>query len=531
MNETKSAAIGRRGALHAAGAAAVTLAAARGAATPALAQASGPAPADPVRARDRTLAELDAGQVLAAMRAGTVSAEDYAAALLRRIEALSDLNACILVERDRALETARAVDRARAAGRGLPSLAGLPLLVKDNVNEADHPTSAGTPALRDVRPADTAPVLQRLLDRGAYVLAKTNMHELGLGTTSSNAAFGFVRNPYDRGRVAGGSSGGSAAALAARLGPAALGTDTGGSVRNPASYCGGAALRPSVGNGGWDRRYPVGGVAPISSTRDTVGPMARCVADLTLIDAGITGAPPAAPADLRGVRLALPRAHFWENLDGEVERVCREAVARLRDAGAAFVEADLDGVPQATEAAAFPVALYELGVAFPHYLAASGAQITWEEVQRQAHGPDVRGALENARGVTRAAYDEAMAVHRPRLQAIYADYFRRLGVDGTLFPTVPVPAPPIDPGFTGALSINGRPQPGGPAALFLATIRNLDGDSLAGIPGVSVPAGLTRAGLPVGLELDGPLGSDARLLSVAQAMEAVLGRIPPPPGI
>lgn len=523
-NDSAFAGVGRRSALCAAGATAGALAA-----TSALAQA--PAPADPARARDRALAELDAGQVLAAMRAGTVSAEDYAAALLRRIDALSELNACILVERNRALEAARAVDRARAAGRPLPVLAGLPLLVKDNVNEAGRPTSAGTPALRDFRPASTAPVLQRLLDRGAYVLAKTNMHELALGTTSSNAAFGFVRNPYDRGRVAGGSSGGSAAAVAARLGPVALGTDTGGSVRNPSSYCGGAALRPSVGNGGWDRRYPAGGVAPISSTRDVVGPMARCVADLALLDGGITGAPPAAPADLRGVRLALPRTHFWENLDNEVERVCRDAVAWLRDADVAFTEADLDGVPQATEAAGFPIALYELGIEFPRYLAAAGAQVSWEEVQHQARSPDVRGALETARSITRAAYDEAMTVHRPRLQGVYAECFRRLGVDGALFPTVPVPAPPIDPDFTGALSINGRPQPGGSSALFLATIRNLDGDSIAGIPGVSVQAGLTRAGLPVGLELDGPLGSDARLLSVAQSIEAVLGRTPPPPGI
>lgn len=532
MNGTESAVVKRRAMLHATASAAAVVAV-QGATGPALAQAATPVvgPTASMQAQDRALAELNAGQILAALRAGTVSAENYALALLRRIDMLSDLNACTLVERDRALEAARATDQARAAGRDLPALAGLPLLVKDNVNEAGRPTSAGTPAMREFRPTNTAPALQRLLDRGAYVLAKTNMHELALGVTSSNAAFGFVRNPYDRGRIAGGSSGGSAAALAARLGPAALGTDTGASLRNPAAYCGGTALRPSVGNGGWDRRYPTGGVAPISSTRDTVGPMARCIADLTLLDAGITGAPPAAPAGLNGVRLALPRAHFWENLDDEVERVCREAVARLRDVGVVFIEADLDGVPQATQAAAFPVALYEIGIAFPRYLAASGAQISWEEVQRQVSSPDVRGALEAARGITRAAYDEAMTVHRPRLQAIYSDYFRRLGVDGALFPTVPVPAPLIDPSFTGALSINGRPQPGGPTALFQATIRNLDGDSLAGIPGISIPAGLTHVGSLVGLELDGPLGSDARLLSVALAVEAVLGRSPPPPGI
>jgi mandelamide amidase len=484
---------------------------------------------DPSAATDRSLVELGAGQALAALRSGTVSAEDYAAALLRRIEAQSDLNACILVEHDRALAAARAVDLARAAGTALPPLAGLPLLVKDNINQAGRPTSAGTPALRDFHPTDTAPVLQRLLDQGAYVLAKTNLHELALGTTSSNAAFGFVRNPYDRGRIAGGSSGGSAAAVAARLGPVALGTDTGASVRNPSAYCGGAALRPSVGNGGWDRRYPAGGVAPISTTRDTIGPMARCVADVALLDAAITGAPPPVAADLRGVRLALPRGHFWENLDTEVERICLDAVERLRDAGVVFIEADLAGVPEVSAQASMTIALYEIGVAFPRYLAASGGTITWEDVQLQASSPDVRGVLEAARTIPPEAYEAAMTVHRPRLQALYGDYFRRLGVDGTLFPTVPVPAPPIDPDFTGAFFINGQPQPGGPAALFMGTIRNLDADSVAGIPGVAIPAGLTRAGLPVGLELDGALGTDIRLLAIALGIEAVLGRLPPPP--
>ena len=506
--------IGRRRLLHATGMAGLTLGMApllpAAAATDGAGQPSGSAPsaAEPSgRAGDRMIAELGAGQVVAAIRDGELNAEDYVGVLLRRAEALKELNACISVNADEALQAARNIDQARAAGRSLPPLAGLPLLVKDNIDNAGHPTAAGTWALRDFRPTDTAPVLKILLAKGAIVLAKTNMHELALGTTSSNAAFGFVQNPYDRRRV------------------------PGGSVRIPASFCGGAALRPSVGNGGAERRYPAGGVAPISHTRDTVGPMARTMADVALLDAGIVGSPPAAPADLRGVVLALPRKYFWENLDDEVARICQEAVERLRDVGVRFVEADLDGVPEANAPAAFPIALYEIGQDFPAYLAASGGNMTWADVQAQVKSPDVQGALAAARGVTREAYERAMQVYRPRMQRLYADYFRRLGVDGTIFPTVPVPAPLIDPSFSGAISINGKPQPGGPAAEFSVTIRNTDADSVAGIPGISVPAGMTRSGLPVGVELDGPLGSDARLLSIGLAVEAVLGPAPPPPGI
>lgn len=481
------------------------------------------------RAGDRMIAELGAGQAVAAIRNGELKAEDYVGVLLRRAEALKALNACVSVNADEALQAARAVDQARASGQPLPPLAGLPLLVKDNINYAGHLTTAGTWALREFRPTDTAPTLQILLAKGAIVLAKTNMHELALGTTSSNAGFGFVKNPYDESRVSGGSSGGSAAALAARIGPASLGSDTGGSLRIPSSFCGSAALRPSVGNGGAERRYPAGGVAPISYTRDTVGPMARTITDVALLDAAIVGSAPAAPAALRGVILALPRKYFWENLDDEVARVCTAAVERLRDVGVRFIEADLDGVPEANALAAFPIALYEIGEDFPRYLATSGSKLSWADVQRQVKSPDVQGALAAAQGVTREVYDRAMQIYRPRLQQFYAEYFRRLGVDGAIFPTVPVLAPLIDPSFSGAIAINGRPQPGGATAEFAVTIRNVDADSVAGIPGIAFPAGITRSGLPVGLELDGPLGSDRRLLSVGLAIEAVLGPVPPPP--
>ena len=197
---------------------------------------------------------------------------------------------------------------ARAAESG-GRLAGLPVPVKDNFDTADMPTTGGTPGLRDHRPRHNAPVVQRLIDEGACIMGKLNMHELAYGITSNNGAFGAVRNPYDPSRIPGGSSGGSGAAVAARMAPVALGSDTGGSVRIPAALCGVAGMRPTTG------RYSQAGVVPISHTRDTAGPLARSVADLALFDSVITGVPNDLPTiPLRGARIGVPRGHYFDNL-------------------------------------------------------------------------------------------------------------------------------------------------------------------------------------------------------------------------
>jgi len=191
------------------------------------------------------------------------------------------------------------LDRARARGETLGSLAGLPFIVKDQIDVAGYATTAGTPALRHYMPSHNAVVVDTLVRSGAIVFAKANMHELAFGITSNNGAFGPVRNPYDQTRIPGGSSGGNGAAIAARLAPGGIGTDTGGSVRIPAALNGIVALRPTI------HRYPQAGVTPISHTRDTVGPMARGVADLVLLDGVITG-------DSRHVDMLWP---LWNVLD------------------------------------------------------------------------------------------------------------------------------------------------------------------------------------------------------------------------
>jgi indoleacetamide hydrolase len=467
---------------------------------------------------------LTATEAVAAIRRGDIAAEDYATALLARAEALKALNAYIALDRDGVLERARAVDRARRKGAPLGRLAGLPLLVKDNIDTKALPTTGGTKALAGNRPRRNAPVLNPLLESGALVMAKTNMHELAFGITSSNAAFGFVRNPYDKTLIPGGSSGGTAAGVAARMSPAGLGSDTGGSTRIPAALCGIAGFRPSVDNG--KKRYPDRGVVPISHTRDTVGPMARTVADVALLDAVITGQREPQPSALKGLRLGVPRAYFWEDLDSELAAVMEAALQKLREQGVVLVEADLAGIAEINGKVSFPVALYEFEPDLKAYLAAEGGKVSVDRVAAEVASKDVAGALAAAKTMPKDAYDAAINTYRPRLQKLYADYFAAHKVRAIVFPTTPLPARPINPdGDTGkdTVDLNGKPAP-----TFPTYIRNTDPGSNAGIPGLSLPAGTTRDGLPVGLELDGPVGSDRRLLAVGMAIESVFGPMPPP---
>ncbi len=308
--------------------------------------------------------ELGAGEAAAKLRTGDLTAEALAEALLARCAAASALNVFISLEPDRVRAAARRADQQRQRGERLGPLHGVPLAIKDNIDTADYPTTAGTPGLATHRPKRNAPVLQHLLDAGAIVLGKANLQELAYGPTSNNAAFGPARNPYDPARIPGGSSGGSAAAVAGRLAPAALGTDTAGSVRVPGSLCGVAGFRPST------LRWSQAGIVPISHTRDTAGPMARNVADCVLLDGVVTGGPTEVePATLKGLRLGVPRGFFWENLDAEVGQMLEAALVRLREAGVVLVEGDVADVHALDAAAGFPIALHEVVMDLDRYLA------------------------------------------------------------------------------------------------------------------------------------------------------------------
>jgi len=466
-----------------------------------------------------------AAEIIAAIREKRITAVSAARAALERAEQLKELNALIIIDHEGALATAAKVDAGEITG----PLAGLPVVIKDNINTADLPTSAGTPALRHARPNRNAPSLQRLLDAGAVMIGKANMHELAFGITSTNLSpfAGPVRNPYDPSRIPGGSSGGTSAAIAARIVTCGLGSDTGGSTRVPAALTGTVGLRPSVGDGGADRRYDdEGQVVPISHTRDTVGPMGRTVADVALLDSVITGSAMAQPDALRGKRLGMP-ASLWSGLDREVETVMRTACDKLWNAGVELVEADIPDVFEQNKKVSFVVALHEPIDDIPTYLAASGIEgVSLAEIAAMIASPDVAGAFgaitADAFG---AAYPDAISVQRPALQKLYADYFRDHRLDGILFPTTIAPAPLIDlERGSGEMSIDG----GVPVPVFDTIIRNTDPGSNAGLPGLSLYAGMTASGLPVGLEIDGPVGSDTKLLGLGLAIEAILGTAPPP---
>ncbi len=475
-------------------------------------------------------APQSAAAIVAAIREKRMTATEAVKAALARAEVTKHLNAFITIDADGALAAAKKVDEAVAAGRPLPPLAGLPIVVKDNINTADMPTTGGTMALRNARPRANAPSLQKLIDAGAIMIGKTNLHELAFGITSTNTASfaGPVKNPYDITRIPGGSSGGTAAAIAAGVAPAGLGSDTGGSTRIPAALTGTAGLRPSVGNGGAERRYhDTNAVVPISRTRDTVGPMGRSVADVALLDAVITGTPVATAAQLEGKRIGIP-ASFWAGLDPELEAIAKAARGKLEGAGVVFVDADLSGLADLNAKVSFPVALHEPVEDIPAYLKASGiADVTLADIAGKIASPDVQGAfgaiMKDAFGKD---YPDAMKVHRPALQKLYADYFKANNLDAMLFPTTPAPAVVIDAqNGSGEMSIAG----GKPAPTFFTMIRNTDPGSNAGIPGLSLYAGMTKGGLPVGIEIDGPVGSDRTLLSLGLAMEALLGAAPVPP--
>ncbi len=463
--------------------------------------------------------DLTATQAVSAIREGDLTAEAYAESLVARAKTSAELNALIAFDEQRVLSAARAADSKRASGGDLGPLHGLPIVLKDNIDTADYPTTAGTPALRGNRPILNAPVAQALLDAGAIVLGKANLHELAYGVTTNNGGFGPARNPYDLERIPGGSSGGTGVAVAARLAPAGLGSDTGGSVRIPAALCGIVGLRPTLG------RYSQEGIVPISHTRDTAGPMTRTVADTVLLDGVITGGPTELEAaELSGLRIGVPRSYFFDDLDREVADIVEGFFTRLRSHGVELVEADIPGVGAADEAASMPVALFETIPDLERYLLKHETGLDFERVVAAVASPDVKGMLQSLLGdgaIPEPVYRDALDTHRPKLQSLYRDYFRDHSVRAVMFPTTPLPAAKI--GEDETVMLNGKAAP-----TFPTYIRNTDPASNAGIPGLSIPAGLTNGGLPVGVEIDGPEGSDGDILSIALAIEEREEALPGP---
>jgi Asp-tRNA(Asn)/Glu-tRNA(Gln) amidotransferase A subunit family amidase len=467
------------------------------------------------------LLQLSAGEAVARMSRGEIAVERYASVLLARCESLRALNAFITLEPARVLEAARACDRQRQSGAESGPLFGLPIPVKDSVNTKDYPTTGGTPALRHFRPGEDALLVKALRAGGAIVLGKTNLHELSYGWTSNNLAFGAVHNPYDPKRIPGGSSGGTAAAVASHMAPLGVAEDTEGSIRVPAAMCGIAGFRPTTG------RYSTQGCVPISPLFDQVGPLARTVSDLVLFDSVVANdRHPLRATPLKGVRFGIVRDYWFAGLDSEVERLTGLALQRLRDAGAELVETELPGLPALIELTTLPVQNHDVRTALAGYLKVYGTRLTFEEVVKQASA-DIqagfrRDVLPGAPNfVSEATYAAARDIHLPALRRLYHDYFARNRVAALVFPATLVPPPPIGEDVT--VNIRGQTVP-----FETAVARNIAPGSTAGVPGLVLPAGLTTAGLPVAIEFDAPAASDRALLALGLSLEHALGPMQPP---
>jgi len=449
------------------------------------------------------------------LEAGEVSSEALVTELLARAEAQAALNAFISLDAAGALARARELDELRSQGTIVGPLHGVPLVVKDNIHVAGLRNTAGTPGLADFTPKSDNGVVGALRSAGAIILGKTNLHELAFGITSDNAAYGSVGNPFDPTTFAGGSSGGTAAAISAGVAPAGLGTDTGGSVRIPSALTGITGFRPSTG------RYDTSAVTPISHTRDTVGVIARDVGDVVLMDSIITDDASAATAPPASeIRLGVPRAYYFDNLDKEAAGVIEAALGKLEAAGVTLLVVDPGDVGSLNERSAFPIALAEVVTDLPAYLAEFGTGQDLAAIAAAAASPDVQGLfgmLGTPEGqIPAEVYADALSA-REEMRAMFRDYFARNELDGMIFPTTLLPARPIV-GSLETVELNGARVP-----TFPTYIHNTDPASIAGLPGISLPVGVTADGLPVGLEIDGPEESDRALLAIAARLEAIFG--------
>lgn len=465
--------------------------------------------------------EWTATDAIAAMVRGEITAERYARTLLERCHAMRALNAFITFDPAQVLADARSRDLERRAGKRLGPLFGLPIPIKDSVNTAEYPTTGGTPALRHFRPREDAPMVAQLRAAGAIVLGKTNLHELSYGWTSNNLAFGAVHNPYDPARIPGGSSGGTAAAIAARLAPLGVAEDTEGSIRIPAAFCGIKGLRPTTG------RYSTAGCIPISPVFDQLGPHARTVTDLALFDAVITGdARPLPVVSLRGLRLGVVREYWYADLAPDVERLMDRALRRITAAGVELVETRMDGLASLIERTTIPIQDHDVRIALARYLRRYDPTLSFAALVHAA-SPDIlavfrRDVLPGGKNfVSAAAYAAARDIYLPRLRRLYRDYFARSGVAAIVFPATLVTAPRIGENVTVRAGRRSLP-------FDIAVARNIAPGSTVGVPGLVLPIGLTSRGLPVAIELDAPAGADRRLLALGSALEPVLGSIPGP---
>jgi len=460
---------------------------------------------------------------------GRLSAVEVCRASLDRIESVNPtLNAFNHIAAERALARAAEVDRARAAGITLGPLAGVPVALKDNLSVRGMRTTASSRILDHFVPPYDATVVQRLETAGAVVVGKTNCDEFAMGSSNENSAYGPVRNPWATDRTPGGSSGGSAAAVASRSTPAALGSDTGGSIRQPASFCGVVGLKPTYGR---VSRY---GLLAFASSLDQIGPITRTAADAAVMLGVLAGPDPcdatasrqpvadytsALTGDIKGLRVGVPRAFVTDGVGEGVRRAFDEALDRLKREGAALVDVDLPharyAIPVyylvATAEASSNLARYD-GVRYGHR-AKGKEQLSLKEMysrtRDEGFGAEVKRRIMLGTYVLSAGYYDAFYLKAQQVRTLlrqdYDAAFER--VDVVAMPTSPTP-----PFRLGEKTDD-------PLQMYLADVFTVSAN-LAGLPAISVPCGFSDQ-LPIGLQLTGRLFDESTLLRVADAYQRV----------
>lgn len=444
--------------------------------------------------------ELTLIEAGAAIRERRITAADYVRALLDLSQQLSDLNAFIFQNADQMLSAAIGIDQRIANGDAVGILAGIPIGVKDNIETAGVSTTAGTETLRNYVPSTNARVVQALLAADAILGGKTNLYEVALAPSGVNPTYGSVGNPYDSSKTSGGSSAGTGAAVAGRMLPAGLGTDTGGSCRIPAALCGCVGFRPTVG------RYPQDGIIMISATRDTVGILGRTTEDITLLDSICANDMPArSNVSLDKVSIGVPRNPFYLDLAPDLSAVVESALDLIRSAGVRLIERPMPTI-RALDFAVGPILPYEAPREVAAFLSRSGVGMTVDEFAGSIQDGSLQFFLNNP--VDHQTYLTALTLHRPALQSAYDAYFTDNGIIALIIPTTVAAAPSID---RSPSAVNTNPA------------------SNAGLPCLSIPVGVTAVEhLPVGLEFVGPSGSDSQLLGLGRSLESVLRPLSPP---
>ncbi len=470
------------------------------------------------------LTSLTASDLAGGVSKGAFSAEEIAKAHLDRVSSQDGkVKAFIKVLSEECLAQARAVDRKRAEGRPLGPLAGVPVAIKDNINIEGVETTCASKILKGYRAAYDAAVIERLRAADAVFIGKTNLDEFAMGSSTENSSYWKTTNPWNPDCVPGGSSGGSAAAVAARMAPLALGSDTGGSIRQPAAFCGVVGMKPTYG------RVSRFGLVAFASSLDQIGPFARTSKDAALALSVISGHDPRdttsldkeavgarASVDLKKLRIGLPKEYFIKGIEPEVEDSVRAALGVLQKLGASVTEVSLPHTSYALgtyyiiapSEASSNLARFDgirYGLSAPE---AESLEDYYETVRGEGFGPEVKRRIMLGTYALSSGYYDAYYGKAQRVRTLIKDDFEEVfkKVDILLCPTSP----------TAAFRFGAKA--GDPLAMYLSDVFTIP-SNMAGNASVSIPCGVNREGLPIGMQLIGPALEDERVLAVAEAFE------------